>query len=80
MKKKGDKVQIWVKQKTLDYEKELSRLQVELLKLQNHVKNKGLKILIPFVLYSEIFPKDVRPFKPLPLRSLIKKFSYKSSI
>ena len=33
-KKKGDKVQIWVKQKTLDYEKELSRLQVELLKLQ----------------------------------------------
>ena len=40
----------------------------------------GLKILMPFFLYSDVFPKDVKPFKPLPLRSLIKKFSYKSSI
>jgi len=48
MKKKGKKVQIWVKQETLDYEKELTLLQVELLKLQNHVKDKGLKILMIF--------------------------------
>ncbi|MEA3370784.1 MAG: polyphosphate kinase 2 [Campylobacterota bacterium] len=48
MKKKGEKVQIWVKQETLDYEKELTLLQVELLKLQNHVKDKGLKILMIF--------------------------------
>ena len=45
--KKG-KVQIWVKKETLAYEEELSRLQVELLKFQNHVKDKGLKILMIF--------------------------------
>jgi polyphosphate kinase 2 len=48
MKKKPKKVKIWVKQETLDYEKELVRLQVELLKLQNHVKDKGLKVLMIF--------------------------------
>jgi polyphosphate kinase 2 len=42
------KVQIWVKQEKLDYEAELIKLQVELLKLQNHVKDKGLKILMIF--------------------------------
>ncbi len=47
MKAKG-KVQIWRKQETLDYEEELHRLQVELLKFQNHVKDKGLKILMIF--------------------------------
>jgi len=47
MKAKG-KVQIWVKQEKLDYEAELARLQVELLKFQNHVKDKGLKILMIF--------------------------------
>jgi len=46
-KKKG-KVQIWVKKETLEYEKELSKLQVELLKFQNHVKDVGLKILMIF--------------------------------
>jgi len=45
---KPKKVQIWVKQEKLDYEKELIRLQVELLKLQNHVKETGLKILMIF--------------------------------
>ena len=45
--KKG-KVQIWVKEEKLAYEKELSALQVELLKFQNHVKDKGLKILMIF--------------------------------
>jgi len=47
-KSRAGKVQIWVKQEKLDYEAELTRLQVELLKLQNHVKDKGLKILMIF--------------------------------
>ncbi len=46
--KNKEKVQIWVKKETLVYEKELKRLQVELLKFQNHVKDKGLKILMIF--------------------------------
>ncbi len=48
MKNKKDKIQVWVKKETLEYEKELSKLQVELLKFQNHVKDKGLKILMIF--------------------------------
>jgi polyphosphate kinase 2 len=48
LKVKSEKVQIWVKKEKLAYEKELIRLQVELLKLQNHVKEKGLKILMIF--------------------------------
>lgn len=48
MKTKGKKVQIWVKKETLAYEKELTLLQIELLKLQNHAKDKGLKILMIF--------------------------------
>ncbi len=47
-KKREEKVQIWVKKEKLEYEKELRRLQVELLKFQNHVKDKGLKILMIF--------------------------------
>ena len=47
-KKNTEKVQIWIKKETLAYEKELTRLQVELLKFQNHVKDKGLKILMIF--------------------------------
>lgn len=47
-KTRADKVQIWVKKETLEYEKELKMLQVELLKFQNHVKDKGLKILMIF--------------------------------
>ncbi len=42
------KVQVWIKKKTLEYDKELASLQVELLKFQNHVKDKGLKILMVF--------------------------------
>lgn len=45
-KDKEEKVQIWVKKSELKYEKELKKLQIELLKFQNHVKNKGLKVLI----------------------------------
>lgn len=48
-KDEGDKkIQIWVRKDTLLYEKELTQLQIELLKLQNHVKDKGLKVLIIF--------------------------------
>jgi polyphosphate kinase 2 len=42
------KVQIWVRQETLEYEKELTQLQIELLKFQNHVKDQGLKVLMLF--------------------------------
>jgi polyphosphate kinase 2 len=48
VKNKAEKVQIWVKKENLEYEKELKRLQVELLKFQNHVKDQGLKILMIF--------------------------------
>ncbi len=44
----GKKVQIWVRKETLEYEKELTKLQIELLKFQNHVKDKGLKVLMLF--------------------------------
>ena len=44
----GDKVQIWIRKETLEYEKELHRLQVELLKFQNHVKENGLRVLMLF--------------------------------
>ncbi len=47
MRAKG-KVQVWRKKETIEYENELHRLQVELLKFQNHVKDKGLKILMIF--------------------------------
>lgn len=42
------KVQIWVKKDSLEYEAELRRLQVELLKFQNHVKEQGLRVLMLF--------------------------------
>ena len=48
VKNQSEKVQVWVKKETVAYEKELARLQVELLKFQNHVKDKGLKILMIF--------------------------------
>lgn len=48
LEKSGKKVQIWVKKETLEYEKELTKLQIELLKFQNHVKDKGLKVLMIF--------------------------------
>ncbi|MCK5854804.1 MAG: polyphosphate kinase 2 [Sulfurovaceae bacterium] len=48
VKNQNEKVQIWVKKDKLAYEQELNRLQVELLKFQNHVKDKGLKILMIF--------------------------------
>jgi len=47
-KKNEGKTQIWVKNEKLAYEKELRRLQVELLKFQNHIKDAGLKVLMIF--------------------------------
>ncbi len=47
-RKKVNKVQIWVRKETLEYEKELRTLQIELLKFQNFVKEKGLKVLMIF--------------------------------
>ena len=45
---KDGKVRIWVKEETLLYEEELEKLQIELLKFQNYVKEKGLKVLMIF--------------------------------
>lgn len=44
----GKKIPIWIKKETIAYEKELKDLQIELLKLQNHIKDKKLKLLIIF--------------------------------
>lgn len=45
---KEGKVKIWVKEETLLYEQELEKLQIELLKFQNYVKEQGLKVLMLF--------------------------------
>ncbi len=42
------KFKFGLKKETLEYQRELTLLQIELLKLQNHVKDKGLKVLIIF--------------------------------
>jgi polyphosphate kinase 2 len=47
-KEKVKRVSVWVKEETLVYEKELKRLQIELLKMQNYVKEKGLKVMMIF--------------------------------
>lgn len=45
---KKNEIYVFVKRKksTIEYEKDLKNLQIELLKFQNHVKAKGLKVLI----------------------------------
>jgi len=48
VKSKDGKIRIWKKVQTIAYEEELKKLQVELLKFQNYVKEKGLKILMIF--------------------------------
>jgi len=45
---KNNRVSVWVKKSTLEYEEELRNLQTELIKLQNHVKTQGLRILVLF--------------------------------
>ncbi len=48
-KKDGKKrVAVWVKDEVLEYESELKKLQIELLKMQNHVKETGQKVLMIF--------------------------------
>ena len=46
-KKKGRQA-VYVKKFTLEYEDELHKLQIELLKMQRHVKNEGLRIMALF--------------------------------
>ena len=45
---KKKRVSVWVKEEVLEYEDELKKLQIELLKMQNHVKETGQKILMIF--------------------------------
>ncbi len=47
-KESKGKVAIWVKKHVVEYEKELKKLQIEMLKLQNHVKAEGLRVLLIF--------------------------------
>jgi len=47
-KGKTKRVAVWVKDEVLQYEDELKKLQIELLKMQNHIKEKGLKVLMIF--------------------------------
>ena len=47
-KNKKRRIPVWIKEEVLEYEEELQKLQIELLKLQNHVKEQGLKVLILF--------------------------------
>ncbi len=42
------RVSIWVKEEVLEYERDLKKLQIELLKMQNHVKDTGQKVLMIF--------------------------------
>jgi len=46
--KSKDRVAVYVKKKTIDYEVELKKLQIELLKLQKHVRQQDLRILMIF--------------------------------
>ncbi|KIM10683.1 MAG: polyphosphate kinase [Sulfuricurvum sp. PC08-66] len=47
--KEGKKrLPVWIKEEVLVYEEELQALQIELLKLQNHIKATGQKVLILF--------------------------------
>ena len=47
-KKKKSRRPVWVKKFTLQYEEQLHKLQIELLKLQKHVKKKGLRVVMLF--------------------------------
>ncbi|MEN8304063.1 MAG: polyphosphate kinase 2 [Campylobacterota bacterium] len=45
---KKKRVAVWVKDEVLRYESELKQLQIELLKMQNHIKDTGQKVLMIF--------------------------------
>ncbi len=47
-KGKTNRVPVWVKEEVIEYEDDLKTLQIELLKLQNHVKAEGLKVMMIF--------------------------------
>jgi polyphosphate kinase 2 len=47
-KKDADHQAIWVRKEVLAYEKELKKLQVELMKLQQDMKNRGTRVLVIF--------------------------------
>ena len=47
-KSSKERVAVYIKKTTIEYELELKKLQIELLKLQNHVKEKGLRIVMLF--------------------------------
>ncbi|MCD6433179.1 MAG: polyphosphate kinase 2 [Sulfurimonas sp.] len=47
-KGKTKRTAVWVKDEVLEYEDELKMLQIELLKMQNHIKDSGKKILMIF--------------------------------
>ena len=47
-KSSDDKVQIWIPKSTIEYEKEKLKLQIELLKLQTHVRETGKRIVLLF--------------------------------
>lgn len=47
-KGKAKRTAVWVKDEVLEYEEELKTLQIELLKMQNHVKDSGKKVLMIF--------------------------------
>jgi polyphosphate kinase 2 len=43
-----DRVSVWVKSTTLEYERELHELQIELVKMQSQVKADGLRVVLLF--------------------------------
>ncbi len=45
---KKKRVPVWIKKEVIEYEEELQKLQIELLKLQKHVKEQDLKVLLIF--------------------------------
>ena len=47
-KKGGDRTSIWVKTSQLSYELELKKLQIELMKLQSHMKDSGQRVVAIF--------------------------------
>jgi polyphosphate kinase 2 (PPK2 family) len=47
-KEKKDRCAVWIKSATLDYEVELKTMQIELMKLQKHMKASGMRILAIF--------------------------------
>ena len=45
---KKSRVPVWVKEKTLDYERQLHDLQIELMKMQSQVRADGMRIVMVF--------------------------------